>query len=64
MSAWEESYSNLFDQDHESVVTCKYCGEDGLTWEQGSRGWKLVDEGGNDHICNMHKVAFAPEKKK
>lgn len=36
---------------HEGRGVCKFCGTPDLTWELQPVGWRLVDVGGNRHVC-------------
>ena len=43
--AWEEDYSYICEGDDfdEYKVTCKYCGEGNLRWEQINDKWVLME---------------------
>lgn len=55
---WLPDCFDPYDEDEygDGAVTCKFCGEDGLMWEE-ARGlhnrkrWVLVDERGDIHDC-------------
>jgi hypothetical protein len=32
-------------------ITCKYCGEDYLHWEDTEKGWRLYNEHDEPHEC-------------
>ena len=38
-----------------STVTCKYCGESGLTWEDDNGRWVLLHANGRVHKCKNKK---------
>lgn len=33
-------------------VACKFCGKQGLTWDNSRGRWMLINEAGNPHRCN------------
>lgn len=37
--------------DGPTLITCKYCGERGLTWSHGIGGWLLLRDDGEIHNC-------------
>lgn len=39
------------------TVVCKYCGIDGLIWQEKNGRWVLVDmEDGRDHKCKLEDL--------
>lgn len=45
---------DLDEQDGE--IACKYCGEEGLHWEETDDGWRLFDYEGDQHVCREDRV--------
>jgi len=35
------------------LLTCKYCGEEGLHWEKHTRKWRLANANRKIHDCRM-----------
>lgn len=44
------------DYDEPFEVPCRRCGEEGLTWDDSTGSWRLVDRIGTPHICNPADV--------
>jgi len=46
-------------------AVCKYCGRDGLSWEQYGERWVLVDERTSDlHKCRTPLMPRSTKKKR
>ena len=49
-----EDYFDPYGEDEQPTeVRCKFCGEAGLYWEENATGWFLVDEDGEEHVCEI-----------
>lgn len=46
-----EDWDKQFDPDDRPDVTCKFCGERGLTWVKTAAKWELRGHRGV-HVCN------------
>lgn len=40
---------------------CKYCGETNVKWNQGERGWQLMNPDGNRHLCRREARQNQPQ---
>lgn len=49
--------ADLFD---DKTITCKFCGVAGFRWAELPTGWRLVDSGGQVHVCRNKGPAPAP----
>jgi hypothetical protein len=48
------------DWEHDSEVTCKYCGKTGLYWWDMGRGFRLIDpETDTVHTCREYSEYWA-----
>lgn len=48
---WDDPDPVFFDAGGTHSVTCKFCGEEGLKWEETHKGFILVDEDHDQHFC-------------
>jgi hypothetical protein len=53
-----DNFYSWDDEAYDQTVTCKFCGEDGLYWEQVDGKWKLYNAEGKkkEHICKHIKT--------
>lgn len=56
MSYFDDIFDPL-DEQEEYSTACNRCGQTGLTWGNDGRGWFLIDQDCNAHVCNMQKAA-------
>lgn len=35
-------------------ITCKFCGQDGFSWQETISGWRLFDSNGEQHWCGRN----------
>jgi len=59
---WEDCDGNS------SIVSCKFCGETGLHWDQptfySGKRWRLVTNDGVVHTCNEAKEFYNKKREK
>lgn len=58
--AFDRAYNGEVDEIYYSsppkkYITCKFCGENKLTWGKLGFKWRLFDKNDNVHICKKYK---------
>jgi hypothetical protein len=57
MSEFTEDLDGYDDDGYTREITCKFCEQEGLHWEETDRGWRLFSSNGKQHFCRKTEHA-------